>query len=53
MFYHTIPTSVDDTRFLHYICFGLSVHVLMDSNITSQLSELMGPICMVNIKESC
>ena len=53
VFYHTIPTSVDDTRFLHYICFGLSVYALMDSNITSRLSKLIGPICMVNIKESC
>ena len=34
-------------------CFGLSVHALMNSNIASRLSVLMGPIYRVNIKESC
>ena len=35
------------------LCFGLSRHTLMDSNIASRLSVLMRPIYMVNIKENC
>ena len=49
--YHT--PLVKMTPYFHIMCFGLSAHALMDSNIASRLSVLMGPICMVNIRESC
>ena len=52
VFYYTITTNVDDTIFC-IMCFDLSLHALMESNIASQLSILIGLIYMVNIKESC
>ena len=41
------------TSYFYIMCFGYLVHALMDSNIASRLSILMGPICMVNFKETC
>ena len=35
------------TPYFCIMCFGLSVHALMDSNIASRLLVLIGPICMV------
>ena len=52
VFYHITSTDEDDVVLLHYV-FGLSVHAYQDSNTASQLSVLMGPIYMVNIRESC